>query len=127
METMSFWGEGVEGVVDLEVKSISAIGCDINASESPVMPSAIKSKYHTISSNPFYLGVVTLMIVLVLIVATCFTCCYCCSRSSSSSRRRRQRMWNGGSVLITYKDDPTTTTEADRFDDEHDENDIELS
>lgn len=27
MKTMSFWGEGVEGLIGLEIKSISAIGC----------------------------------------------------------------------------------------------------
>jgi hypothetical protein len=28
MKTMSFWGEGVEGEVSLDIKSISAVGCD---------------------------------------------------------------------------------------------------
>ena len=36
MKTMSFWGEGVEGEVDLEIKRISAIGC---ASTTPIVDS----------------------------------------------------------------------------------------
>jgi hypothetical protein len=28
IKTMSFWGEGIEGMVDLEIKTIAAVGCD---------------------------------------------------------------------------------------------------
>ena len=41
METISFWGEGIEGEVDLEIKKITAIGCssaaplDLSANLSP--------------------------------------------------------------------------------------------
>lgn len=34
MGAFAFWGEGVEGDVDLEIRSISAIGCDSGASKS---------------------------------------------------------------------------------------------
>ena len=51
METMSFWGEGVEGMVDLEIKTISAIGCAADALETAVAPPMVQSKIHTIGST----------------------------------------------------------------------------
>lgn len=34
MQTVSFWGEGVEGEVDLEIQTISAVGCSSSSSSS---------------------------------------------------------------------------------------------
>ena len=44
MQTISFWGEGVEGKVDLDIRSISAVGC---SEESPGFCAA----YASISSS----------------------------------------------------------------------------
>jgi len=34
MKALAFWGEGVEGEVSLEIKSISAVGCGVDATKS---------------------------------------------------------------------------------------------
>mmetsp|Transcript_4509 Transcript_4509/g.11383 ORF Transcript_4509/g.11383 Transcript_4509/m.11383 type:complete len:296 (+) Transcript_4509:160-1047(+) len=118
METMSFWGEGVEGMVDLEIKSISAIGCSMDASETSVAPSMIQSKFHTISSNPFYLALVSIAAILIFITVTCITCCCC----RYNSRRSNNTTTEFG--IDKYKDEPTSMDDEDEFDDECD---VELS
>jgi hypothetical protein len=55
IKTMSFWGEGVEGMVDLEIKSIAAIGCEVE-------PMADINTSHTYYSHV----VLTVSIVVVL-------------------------------------------------------------
>ena len=55
-EQLSFWGEGVEGAVDLKIRSISAVGCDPSASEEAIAPSKIVSNFHSVMSNPFFLA-----------------------------------------------------------------------
>jgi hypothetical protein len=113
MESLSFWGEGVEGIVDLEIKSISAIGCANESSETAIAPSASNSKFHTISSNPFFLAVVSFMAILVCITATCFTHCCCNSKRSHKQRTKDPR----SDVVNTYKDAPTTLHDfEDKFD-----------
>lgn len=80
METISFWGEGVEGMVDVEIKTISAYGCDMDASETPVAPCMITSTMHTVMSNPFYMATHSLMLVFMFLTVTTL---YCCCRSTN--------------------------------------------
>merc|ERR1712129_318040 len=61
MKTMSIWGEGVGGVVDLEVQSISAIGC----LSTRVTSSSANSP--NLNSNIFYGGIMVMIISLVLL------------------------------------------------------------
>jgi len=120
METMSFWGEGVEGMIDLEVKSISAIGCDGNASETALAPPMIKSKIHTIGSNPAYMGAVVIMAVFVCIVGTCLYCCCRCRCFRGSSKTMRPI---GSPATSKFQD----SVPMDGFQDELEDNDLELS
>jgi Complex I intermediate-associated protein 30 (CIA30) len=48
MQTMSFWGEGVEGDVDLEIKTIKAVGCTttVQAARTSSSSSRSSSAYH---------------------------------------------------------------------------------
>jgi len=120
METMSFWGEGVEGMIDLEVKSISAIGCGDNASDNFVTPSMITSTIHTIGSNPFYLAAVVTMAVLVCIFGT--FCYYCCCRGRCNRSKAMQEPIRP-TITSTYQD----SEPIDQFNDELDGKDIESS
>lgn len=87
IETISFWGEGVEGMVDLEVKSIHAVGCSLDASEIAVAPSWLMSKTHTIASNPVYtIGAVVLGVLVCIVLGCCSGCGACLVR-----RRRRYK------------------------------------
>jgi len=61
IKTMSIWGEGVGGVVDLEVQSISAIGC----LSTRVTSSSANSP--NLNSNIFYGGIMVMIISLVLL------------------------------------------------------------
>lgn len=88
METMSFWAEGVEGDVDLEVKTIAAVGCDPTASDGPRTPSAVGAKVRTIRSNPFYLGAAVAVMVLACGVCTCLLCCCCRGRRGEKGAAR---------------------------------------
>jgi len=85
METMSFWGEGVEGMVDLELKSISAVGCDESASGIAEEPPMLQSKIDTIGSNPFFLGMTMAVLLALVCILACVCCCY---------RRRRNKIRN---------------------------------
>ena len=125
METISFWGEGVEGMVDLEVKSISAIGCSQSASEAAVVPSMIASKIHTVNSNPFYMISFVTMIILLCVIGTCCYVCCNCRRHGRRGRNNKtvQGVRSPGSSS-TYKDSVSIDNE---FKDEFDDNDIELS
>ncbi|KAL3942852.1 MAG: hypothetical protein SGBAC_003016 [Bacillariaceae sp.] len=119
METMSFWGEGVEGMVDLEVKTISAIGCDENATGIALDPPMLQSEIHTIGSNPFYLGF-TLMITLVLVCILSCVCCCCYRRRMQTQRYQKATEQLGDMTLeAAYRDDDF----EDQFEDE---NDLEL-
>jgi len=115
METMSFWGEGVEGMVDLEIKSISAIGCDGSASSEALAAPMIRSKIHTIGSNPVYIGFAIAITVLVAIIGLCLYGCCCRSRS------RKSMPPIGAPTTNAFKD----TAPAEGFADELDENDLE--
>ena len=76
-EQLSFWGEGVEGAVDLKIRSISAVGCDPSASEEAIAPSKIVSNFHSVMSNPFFLA---MTLVLCLLICSMGLVCYCCYR-----------------------------------------------
>mmetsp|Transcript_15805 Transcript_15805/g.23950 ORF Transcript_15805/g.23950 Transcript_15805/m.23950 type:complete len:287 (+) Transcript_15805:313-1173(+) len=90
METMSFWGEGVEGMVDLEVKSIKAVGCNMEASEISVGQSMIISNSHTIQSNPFYMAALILLAASGCIVCGCCFLLLRCLRSSNTDRKNKK-------------------------------------
>lgn len=115
METMSFWGEGVEGMVDLEIKSIFAIGCDGSASSEAVAPPMIRSKIHTIGSNPFYTGFAVVMAVLLSTICICLYCCCC------RLRRRKTTSPIVAPLTSAFKDSAPT----EGFTDEFEENDLE--
>merc|ERR1712124_152071 len=80
-------GEGVEGMVDLEVRSISAIGCDGSASGEALAPPMMQSKIHSIRSNPAYMGMAVAVALLASIVGLCilFCCCRCGKRRKTAS------------------------------------------
>jgi len=66
MKTMSFWGEGVEGDIALEIRSISATGCG-NGDFSSIIPlMSTKSSPHLISTSSlgFILGLFTSRMIL---------------------------------------------------------------
>lgn len=119
METMSFWAEGVEGIVDLEVKSISAIGCGTDASENAVAPSMVKSKMHSISSNPAYMATAVAIAILACIVGSCLYCCFCCGRPSKNKTMQSI----DAPMTSTFKDSAGT----DGFSDEVVDIDLEQS
>jgi len=104
-------------MIDLEVKSISAIGCGDNASDNFVTPSMITSTIHTIGSNPFYLAAVVTMAVLVGMFGTFCYCCCCrgrCNRSKAMQEPIRP------TITSTYQD----SEPIDEFNDELDGKDI---
>jgi len=105
METMSFWGEGVEGMVDLEIKWIAVIGCDVTASEQAQTPPMMQAKIHTIESNPFYTGFAIVIIVLASIVGLCLFICY--------RRRSRKTFDTTPTTTSTYKDNLAELEETD--------------
>ena len=114
---MSFWGEGVEGTVDLEIKSISAVGCAMDASEASIAPSMIQSKVHTIRSNPVYMAMSSSALIFLCIVIACISCC-CCRR-----RKNKKRHDILATELVeTYKDEPTAASmdDTEEFEDERD-------
>jgi len=120
METMSFWGEGVEGMVDLEIKSISAIGCDESATGFAEEPPMLQSQIHTIESNPFYLGfAVMITLVLVCILGCLCRCCYL-RRVQTRNYHKAVEQLDGMTLEAAYRDDDLD----DQFEDE---NDLELS
>ena len=118
METMSFWGEGVEGTVDLEIKSISAVGCAMDASEASIAPSMIQSKVHTIRSNPVYMAMSSFALIFLCIVIACISCC-CCRRRSKNKKRHDILATE---LVETYKDEPTAASmdDTEEFEDERD-------
>mmetsp|Transcript_30536 Transcript_30536/g.34819 ORF Transcript_30536/g.34819 Transcript_30536/m.34819 type:complete len:297 (-) Transcript_30536:220-1110(-) len=103
METISFWGEGVEGMVDLEIQSISAIGCDADASENAMAPPMITANMHTINSNPFFMGAFIITSVLAgLVIMGCY-CCIC--RGRFCFRRNNDKDTTQRTALTgTFKD-----------------------
>lgn len=117
METMSFWGEGVEGTIDLEIKTISAFECSMDASEESIAPSMIQSKVHTIRSNPVYMGMTLFAAIVLCLIIACVACCCC---------RRRKRTSNDRSHLLAtemverYKDEPSPMDDTEEFSDERD-------
>jgi len=127
METMSFWGEGVEGMVDLEVKSISATGCDGSATGIAVAPPRMQSKIHTIRSNPVYTGMAVAIVVLASIVGLCLFCC-CCYRG----KRRKSNTTTSpivGATTSAFKDDAAASPAegfVDEIDEDLEENNIEI-
>ena len=120
METMSFWGEGVEGMVDLEIKSISAVGCDESATGIAEEPPMLQSQIHTIGSNPFYFGF-TMMITILLVCILGCACC-CCHRHRVETRKYQKAVAQLDDITLeaAYRDDGF----EDQFEDE---NDLELS
>ncbi|CAJ1953657.1 unnamed protein product [Cylindrotheca closterium] len=121
METMSFWGEGIEGMVDLEVKTISAFGCDASATGIAEEPPMLQSEIHTIGSNPFYLGFTMMITLLLVCVLSCVCCCY--HRRRAQTQRYNKAVDQLGDMTLegaVYRDDDF----EDQFEDE---NDLELS
>ena len=61
METISFWGEGVEGKIDLEIKDISAVGCTTQSTTSrpSVLAAAnVSSTHSSVGGNILLIGIV---------------------------------------------------------------------
>lgn len=116
METISFWGEGVEGMVDLEIKSIVAIGCDSNASETPVSPAMLTSKMHTIGSNPFFRGIFLFGATVLVVCAMIIYWCSCCVQSRGKGRLAHSN--SAAEMTGIYKDDDETGAAQDGFQDE---------
>jgi hypothetical protein len=86
METMSFWAEGVEGMVDLEIKSIAAIGCAPSASETAVPPPVLQARMHSFVSNPIYMIVVGMT--AAVLACAMLMCCCCCRRRRRHHHQR---------------------------------------
>jgi len=121
METMSFWGEGVEGMIDLEVKSILAFGCDESATGIAEQPPMLQSQIDTIGSNPFFLGMAMAITLMLVCILGCV--CFCCRRRRARMRSYHKAAEGLGDITIeggAYRDDDL----EDQFEDE---NELELS
>jgi Complex I intermediate-associated protein 30 (CIA30) len=62
METISFWGEGVGGTIDLEIKNIQAVGCTTTATSSSTSLAAANVSSTHVSAG----GSILLLAVLAL-------------------------------------------------------------
>ena len=85
METISFWGEGVEGEVDLEIQSISAVGCNSDGDSSALdLTASIVSNNSSSKTIPF--GSILFVVVAIAVAATLAT------YKRQSSRRKYEEI-----------------------------------
>lgn len=105
METISFWGEGVEGMVDLEIKTISAFGCDMNASEAPVAPAMITSTMHTVMANPIYISILIIWTVALILVGTSLYCCCCRDSNKKMQPSAKRTHYSDVATIDAFNDD----------------------
>ena len=50
METISFWGEGIEGTIDLEIQKIEAVGCTTTTTTTTTTPATSVEEVVTAAS-----------------------------------------------------------------------------